>query len=113
VKHPILSCLFFLSVFLPIKISSAIVEVDNGPRINAVAFHCADKKKIRVRITLGEPGSVFLRLSDGRSKRLPQMISASGAKYGDTAEKFVFWNKGDTAFIIENEKVTYRNCVSS
>ncbi|MEI7480174.1 MAG: DUF333 domain-containing protein [bacterium] len=41
---------------------------------------------------------------------LPQVISASGARYANTDESFVFWNKGDTAFVNEGDKQTYVDC---
>jgi len=40
-----------------------------------------------------------------------QAISASGARYANTDESIVFWNKGDTAFIQEGDVTTYENCV--
>jgi hypothetical protein len=38
---------------------------------------------------------VELMLSDGRSLSLPQVMSASGARYANKDESFVFWNKGN------------------
>src|SRR6185437_11782441 len=43
--------------------------------------------------------SVELKLSDGRRLKVPQTLSGSGARYANSDETFVFWNKGDTAFI--------------
>lgn len=56
-------------------------------------------------------GSVHLKLSDGRSMLLSQTISASGARYANTNDSIVFWNKGNTAFIQENGTQTYGGCV--
>jgi membrane-bound inhibitor of C-type lysozyme len=56
--------------------------------------------------------NVRLTLSDGRKLRLPQAQSGSGARYASANESFVFWNKGDTAFIEEKGKTTYSGCVS-
>jgi len=44
---------------------------------------------------------------------LPQARSGSGARYANGDESFVFWNKGDTAFIEEDGKTTYADCVTS
>jgi membrane-bound inhibitor of C-type lysozyme len=56
--------------------------------------------------------SVELKLSDGRSLKLPQTLSGSGARYANSDETFVFWNKGDTAFITEGSgKETFSGCV--
>jgi membrane-bound inhibitor of C-type lysozyme len=44
---------------------------------------------------------------------LPQVISADGARYAktDNDESFVFWTRGNGAFITENGTTTYDNCV--
>ncbi len=59
-------------------------------------------------------GRVVVQLSDGRKFNLPQTLSASGTRYADSSGAFVFWSKGDTAFIEEgaNQTVTYRDCVT-
>ena len=44
---------------------------------------------------------------------LLQAISASGARYANTDESFVFWNKGNTAFIEENQKITFKDCIAT
>lgn len=58
---------------------------------------------------------VQLLLSDGRNLTVPQAISGSGARYANKDESFVFWNKGNTAFITEvvggASKTTFANCV--
>ncbi len=41
---------------------------------------------------------------------LPQVLSGSGARYANFDESFVFWNKGDTAFITEGGKTTFKDC---
>jgi membrane-bound inhibitor of C-type lysozyme len=55
-------------------------------------------------------GSVRLTLSDGRSFTLPQTISASGVRYANADESFVFWNKGNTASVTETGKSLY-SCI--
>ncbi len=57
---------------------------------------------------------VELKLSDGRSLSLPQAMSGSGARYANKDESFVFWNKGNTAFITEGAAgdETYSDCVT-
>ena len=46
---------------------------------------------------------------------VPQAMSASGARYANKDETFVFWNKGDTAFVTEgkDEAQTYADCVAA
>jgi membrane-bound inhibitor of C-type lysozyme len=71
----------------------------------------------------GEPprpqGTVNLSLSDGRTMTLHQTISADGVRYSDGdpsvqgGEKFVFWTKGNSALVLENNvEKSYTNCVA-
>lgn len=76
--------------------------------INDVIFDCEDNKNIHA---IFFQNKVELYLSDGRNFLLHQTISASGARYANEDESFVFWNKGDTAFIQEDGVSTYNNCV--
>lgn len=79
--------------------------------VNIATFSCEQGKTI---------GAVFytakvdLTLSDGRKMTLPQAISASGARYANADESFVFWNKGNTAFITEGKTgaQSYTNCIT-
>lgn len=58
-------------------------------------------------------GRVILALADGKKLTLPQTLSGSGIRYANQGETFVFWSKGDTAFVEEgpNQSVTYKDCV--
>jgi membrane-bound inhibitor of C-type lysozyme len=76
--------------------------------INDVSFDCVDSKTIQA---LFFKDKVEISLSDGRNMVLLQAISASGARYANTDESFVFWTKGDTAFIQEGDTTTYQNCI--
>lgn len=60
-----------------------------------------------------EADKVDLVLSDGRTLSVPQAMSGSGARYANADESFVFWNKGNDAFITEGDpdKPTFNNCV--
>ena len=73
-------------------------------------YGCDREKALKAELS---EGSVRLALSDGRKLSLPQAISASGARYANTDDSFVFWDKGDTAFITENGSMTYSNCTAS
>lgn len=58
-------------------------------------------------------GSVRLKLSDGRSFALPQTVSASGIRYANKGESFVFWSKGNGVLVLEdNEEKSYVGCVA-
>ncbi|MFA5052935.1 MAG: MliC family protein [Parcubacteria group bacterium] len=86
-------------------------------------FVCENDKTIEASFFKGESvpvepeempvstDSVKLVLSDGRKFDLTQVIAASGARYANSDESFVFWNKGDDALILENgEEADFRNC---
>lgn len=77
--------------------------------INTAVFACPENKAIYAEFT---KNMVKLKLSDGRELTLPQTISASGARYANNNETFIFWNKGNGAFIEENEFTTYKDCVT-
>ncbi len=79
-------------------VATAIFKCDGGKTIDATFY----------------ASSVALKLSDGRSLTVPQAMSASGARYANKDESFVFWNKGDTAFITEGAdgKETYSGCAT-
>lgn len=80
--------------------------------IAQAVFKCAEGKSIDAAFYADK---VDLTLSDGRSLELPQVISGSGARYANADESFVFWNKGDTAFVTEgtDEAMTYAECVAT
>ena len=75
--------------------------------VATATFKCQGGKSIYAN-------SVSLKLSDGRSLTVPQAMSASGARYANKDETFVFWNKGDTAFVTEGKdgKETYSGCAT-
>lgn len=95
--------------------------------ISRVSYSCNENKKIdaiyyedsSLRDKEQQPGtppqpdgSVDLKLSDGRTLSLPQTISASGIRYANNDESFVFWSKGRGAFVIENNEVKdYEGCI--
>jgi membrane-bound inhibitor of C-type lysozyme len=77
------------------------------------SFACDGGKKFEAVFNTGAQPNVQLSLSDGRHLVLPQAASASGARYANRDESFVFWNKGRTAFIEELGQRTYVGCVQS
>lgn len=82
-------------------------EKTTEPVATYATFKCADDKKIQAVFFKDK---VELTLSDGRTRLLPQAISASGARYANTDESFVFWNKGDTAFVTEGNSTNFKDC---
>jgi len=104
---------FLLAFYLGQKCGVAnyiVEEYSKQPEIIASAvFACPESKAIYAEFTEGQ---VKLILSDGRKITLPQTISASGARYTNSDESFIFWNKGNGAFIEEGEFTTYQDCVT-
>lgn len=102
------------------------VVVDQTPKLlNRVMYMCNDSKTIdaayyespaKTATAVGQAptpnGNVKLILSDGRALDLPQTISASGARYTNADETFVFWSKGNGALVLEdNVEKSYIGCV--
>ncbi len=98
-------------IFPPKPIAQFIFGCDGDKSIDAKFY----EGEI-VKVEPGEPpvptGSVKLKLSDGRNLELAQTISASGVRYANSDESFIFWNKGDAALVLENNiEKDYTNCV--
>jgi len=114
-------------------LASAIGACNDGPPLKApgadapistVRYVCQQNKTIVADFYDGKSsvapdgrplpgGRVVVQLSDGRTFALPQTLSGSGIRYADSSGTFVFWSKGDTAFVEEGPRqtVTYRDCV--
>ena len=89
---------------LPIRPAQNPIVV---PGATTATFTCAGNSSVEAVFYTDR---VRLWLSDGRSLELPQVLSASGARYANADESFVFWNKGNTAFITEGKDTTYSDC---
>jgi len=76
-------------------------------------FVCSGGRSIEATFVDGENSHVRLVLSDGRKLTVPQARSASGARYATAGDSFVFWNKGNTAFIEEAGKTTFDGCTTT
>jgi putative hemolysin len=83
---------------------------DGAGEVVHALFRCDAGTTVDAVFSNGRRSSVSLVLSDGRSLSLPQSRSGSGARYANAAQSFVFWNKGDTAFIEENGQASYSGC---
>lgn len=86
-------------------------QPEENLKLKTVVFECTEGKLIEATFYLESDIKVDLNLSDGRALSVPRAISASGARYANQDESLVFWNKGDTAFITEDEVTTYADCV--
>ena len=83
--------------------STSVLELAHEP----VIFNCPDSSYFQVIFT---PNNARLSYPDGRTMLLTQNISASGARYTNSDESFVFWNKGEDATIEENGTITQSDC---
>jgi membrane-bound inhibitor of C-type lysozyme len=90
--------LMAVPAFAETPIATAIYKCDGDKGIDATYY----------------PDSVALTLTDGRSLELPQVISGSGTRYANADESFVFWSKGDTAFVTEgaDDNMSFKDCVA-
>lgn len=87
--------------------SSVVYKLSNTV-VNSTVFNCSLNKNIKADFYKDR---THLSLSDGREMSLPQVLSGSGARYANFDESFIFWNKGDTAFVTEGNKTTYKDCL--
>lgn len=107
-KKNLIILILLTSVLSSILIINNRKEEKEIPINQDVIFSCNEGKYI---IADFYNRSVFLYLSDGREINLPQTISASGIRYANENESLVFWSKGDTAFITENNDSTFKDCI--
>lgn len=106
----IIGLLALLIILLAVDIGWRWQASDSVEDIISAKFVCAGAKTIKSHFHNGKINWVELELSDGRTKYLSQALSASGARYADPQESFVFWTKGESAFITEEDLETYTNC---
>ena len=121
------------SLAVALLLLATVVACNDGPPLKApspdapmstVRYQCQENKTIVADFYDGKSsvgpdgrpipgGRVVVQLSDGRKFSLPQTLSGSGIRYADSSGTFVFWSKGDTAFVEEgsSQTVTYRDCV--
>ena len=101
------------SLWVPKLVNQILVWQDVVVPGKTVTFQCDSSKNIVATFYPTDDQFVDLKLSDGRNLSVPYAISASGARYATPDETFVFWNKGNTAFITEGKAgtETYSNCV--
>jgi len=94
-------------------IAIADYACDAGKTIQAVYYDGTTTPSIDGKTPPVPGGSVAVTLSDGRTMKLHQTLSADGARYADAKESFVFWNKGNGVMVLENgSQTSYKNCIS-
>lgn len=87
---------------------------DEGRTITAAYFEGAEMPAESGEMP-NPQGSVEVSLDGGASMTLQQTVSASGIRYANEDESFVFWSKGDEALIMRENSMdlTYQNCTAS
>ena len=114
------------AIFVLARMQSTPAAPPPAP-IATVLYSCNDSKTIAASYYEGETkpaagpnlpptpgGSVAITLSDGRAMTLAQTISADGARYANADESFVFWNKGNTALVLEGgQEKSYIGCIAA
>jgi membrane-bound inhibitor of C-type lysozyme len=96
---------------LAVALAGCLGRPVNSELIKA-SFVCEGGARLNAVFDNDRQPNLVLTLADGRELHLPQVVSGSGARYANADESFVFWNKGNTAFVEENGKRTYSGCES-
>ena len=85
--------------------------------ITGCASHRLQEKWVVFRCPGGEvveaifrDGEVAVALPDDTKAVLPQVISASGARYSDGTT--TLWNKGNSVFIKKGEEIKVQGCIA-
>ena len=89
--------------------SPAQPEVGGEP-LTSVGLVCNEGKTIAAEFYQSQ---ARIKLSDGREMMLPQVQAAEGIRYANADQSFIFWGKGNTAFVSEgpNQDQTYTGCI--
>jgi membrane-bound inhibitor of C-type lysozyme len=101
-------------------ITTATYTCDKGKRITASYYHGPEAPKSLEGESAsssqdGPPtptGSVDVSIDGAARTTLAQTLSADGARYANSDESLVLWNKGTTALIMRNNTMdlNYTNC---
>lgn len=93
-------------------IATVLYSCNAGKTIIAQYFQGKSKPALSLDLPPTPGGSVSLALSDGRSMKLAQTLSADGTRYASADESFVFWSKSDGALVLENnQEKSYIGCI--
>ena len=125
--------LFSLTFFIGFNLGKEYAEIKQENEANqsidikptnTVSYSCKGGKTISASYYEGESkiapspdqppvpgGSIVLTFGDGSKMKLNQTISADGGRYANADESFVFWDKGNNALVLENDKEkSYTGC---
>jgi membrane-bound inhibitor of C-type lysozyme len=126
-KVLILVLLIIIIAYAVLKVSSSTSTPSSPTPIATVMYSCEVGKSINAVFYQGETklpsnseqpptpsGTVDLTFSDGSTMTLDQTISADGARYANADGSFVFWSKGNSALVLENnqDSSSYTGCIA-
>ncbi|PWC16391.1 MliC family protein [Brenneria corticis] len=77
--------------------------------VNTLSYQCGTMPLTVTMRQDDKSASQVVFLLDGERHTLPQMPSASGARFSDG--NYTFWSKGNHAFIQRGERVIVDDCV--
>ena len=97
----------------PNLIATVSYTCDSGKTIDASLYEGTSTPATSPDQPPTPGGSATVALSDGRTMNLAQTISADGVRYANADESFVFWTKGNGAFVMEGDNQTYANCAEA
>ncbi|HEV8677605.1 MAG TPA: MliC family protein [Candidatus Paceibacterota bacterium] len=93
-------------------VATAAYQCDNAKTITAAYYDGGPAPAAQEGQPPTPTGSVDVSLNGGATSTLAQTISADGARYANADESFVFWSKGNTALVMNNNAMDldYTNC---
>ncbi|ORM62090.1 hypothetical protein PRCB_01055 [Pantoea rodasii] len=75
------------------------------PAPQTLRYQCGT---LPLTVTLNNPKQQVNFILDGKPLTLTQTVSASGTRYSDGT--YVFWSKGNGAFVERNDKIVINDC---
>lgn len=84
------------------------VNSESDTEMKEYTFTCSDDTEGLVTFNL--VNNTALVNVDGKTQNLKVGMTGSGVRYTNIDESYVFWNKGDSAFIQMNGKTIHDDC---
>lgn len=75
-----------------------------------IEYVCDEGREVVLTLSGPEYRNAKVNFGDS-SASLTHVVSASGSRYTNGNESIVFWSQGNEAFIEQNGKTTYENCI--
>lgn len=94
-----------LTVAAVLLLSGCSLMHKQPPSPQTLHYRCGT---MPLTVTLDEAQQQVSFIMDGQPLTLKQTVSASGVRYSDNT--YVFWSKGNGAFIERNDKVVVNDC---